>query len=296
MESGFLINMFLPGARLMNRSVLLQLFAASLAMLFFVSVANAGFDDSNPSKIILWSGTDLSSTLVTAAPGDTVQLFAMINHNGGNYGHSHGKWVPTVGYHVEAEWDPNAVDGASFNWDNGPGYSGVNGQGATVSIYNDHLYWLLGNANYGAHNMSAWEQSRDNVAGTASWRTLSNGSISVGGYPPYAYIYENSILTSFSFTVQSDVFENVPFTAEMVDGELMAVYESHLGVGFWARSVYDANVQLESWTTTAHDNGTTLRVATPLSSLGGGSAVPEPTAALLLAFGAFGLAVARRRS
>ena len=103
-------------------------------------------------------------------------------------------------------------------------------------------------------------------------------------------------LTSFSFTVQSDVFENVPFTAEMVDGELMAVYESHLGVGFWARSVYDANVQLESWTTTAHDNGTTLRVATPLSSLGGGSAVPEPTAALLLAFGAFGLAVARRRS
>ena len=69
MEIGFLINMFLPGARLMNRSVLLQLFAASLAMLFFVSVANAGFDDSNQSKIILWSGTDLSSTLVTAAPG-----------------------------------------------------------------------------------------------------------------------------------------------------------------------------------------------------------------------------------
>ena len=273
----------------------IHLLAAWCGLLLCSAVSNGGFDDSNSDNIILWSGSDLSSTLVTAAPGETVQVFAIINNNNGNYGHSHGNWVPTVGYHVEAAWDPNAVDSNTFNWDNNPGYTGLNGQGASVSIHNDHLYWLLGNANYGHHNMSAWEQSRDTIFGLATWRTLSNFGIYVGAYHPYAYIYENSILTSFSFDVKSDVFENVPFTAQLIDGELMAVYDTHLGVGFWARSVYDPNVLLESWTTTATTNGTTLRVMTPLSSLGGGSTVPEPAAAFLLGIGCIGLIVARRR-
>ena len=279
----------------MKRSGVLRLLASFFAVVLCAATARAGFDDSNLANIILWSGTNLSSTQVTAAPGDTVQLFAIINNNNGNYGHSHGNWVPTVGYNIDAKWNPAAVDGASFNWDNNPGYSGENGQGASVSIYSDHLYWLLGNANYGAHNMSAWEQSRDNAHGTASWRTLSNFSIYVGAYHPYAYMYENSILTSFSFDVKSDVFDNVPFMAQLIDGEMMAVFESDIGVGFWARSVYDPNVLLESWTTDANTNGTTLRVMTPLSSLGGGGAVPEPTTMALLALGCLGLLTAVRR-
>ena len=119
----------------MNCSGSFRLLSVPLALFLCASIARGGFDDSNPNNIILWSGSDLSSTLVTASPGDTVQVFAMINNNNGNYGHSHGNWVPTVGYHVEADWDPNAVDGNTFNWDNNPGYTGLNGQGASVSMH-----------------------------------------------------------------------------------------------------------------------------------------------------------------
>ena len=288
----------------MNRSQrhCIPVILLSLCGYFSAAMSEAGFDDSNSSKIILWSGTDLSSTLVTAAPGDTVQLFAIINNNNGNYGHSgEPNWTPTQGYIIDAIWGTDAIDSSSFNWDNNPGYSGLNGQGASVSIYSDHLYWLLGNANYGHHNMSAAEVARDNVNGLATWQVISNQGINVGGYHPYAYIYENSVLTSFSFTVDPNLFDTVAWYADVIDGEMMAVYESEVGLGFEAISVYDNNLydgadRLEGWAVDENYNKITLKVATPLSSLGGGgSAVPEPASALLLGLGCIGLIVARRR-
>ena len=81
---------------------------------------------------------------------------------------------------------------------------------------------------------------------------------------------------------------------------MMAVYESEVGLGFEAISVYDNNLydgadRLEGWAVDEHYNKITLKVATPLSSLGGGSAVPEPAAAFLLALDCIGLLAARRR-
>ena len=287
----------------MNRTGALCLLPLFLVAVFCATTTRAGFDDANASKIILWSGTDLSSTQVTAAPGDTVQLFAIINNNNGNYGHSgEPNWTPTQGYIIDTIWGPDTIDSATFNWDNNPGYSGENGQGASVSIFNDHLYWLLGNANYGHHNMSSAEVARNNTNGSATWQVISNQGINVGGYHPYAYIYENSVLTSFTFNVKSDIFDSVAWYADLIDGEMMAVYESEVGLGFEAISVYDNNLydgadRLEGWAVDENHNKITLKIATPLSSLGGGGvAVPEPSTAGLLVLGCLGLmSLSRRR-
>ena len=122
----------------------------------------------------------------------------------------------------------------------------------------------------------------------------------MGAYHPYAYIYENSILTSFSFNIKSDLFDSVSWHAEVIDGEMMAVYEAEVGVGFEAISVYDNNLydgadRLEGWSVDENYNKINLKVATPLSSLGGGGAVPEPAAIGLLGLGCVGLLAVRRR-
>ena len=166
-----------------------------------VAPAEAGFDDSNAKSIIYWSPTDESSTLVTAQAGDTVTLWCLVNNNNSNYGHDQGtggyapNWAPAIGYHIGAWWNTSVVEGTTFLWDNGPTYSGPNGQGETVDI-TDKMYDRFAAANWGEWNMFHGEVSR--YEHYAAWQVQSNRGVWVGGYHPYEYIYENSIVTKFT--------------------------------------------------------------------------------------------------
>ena len=230
--------------------------------------AYAGFDDSNPNSVIYWSPNDLSSTRVTAAFGETVTLFAIINNNNSNYGHEDSggvydpglNWAPAIGYQIGAYWDTDAVVGSSFNWDNNPGYDGPNGQGDPVVIYDDHLYWLFADANWGPWNMFHGEVARyDHYA---AWQVQSNRGVWIGGYHPYAYLYENSIVTQFQFTVQEDVFDVVEASWGVNEqGQSYQYYDSSIGLEFAAWNVYENPVLLSSWS--INYEAITLRVALP---------------------------------
>jgi hypothetical protein len=240
---------------------------ATVAMVVLVSagVALAGFDDSNSNGIIYWSPDDLSSTMVTAAPGETVTLFALINNNNLNYGHEDANgnydpnlnWAPAIGYQIGAYWDTDVVDGSTFVWDNNPGYDGPNGQGDPVSIYNDHTYWLFANANYGEWNMSKGEVARyDHYV---AYQVQSNRGIWVGAYHPYAYLYENSIITQFTFTVPESAAD-VESTGFDFDGQgnQYWYHDSSIGVEFAAWNVYENPTLLSSWS--VNYEAITLRV------------------------------------
>ncbi|MHC4986064.1 MAG: PEP-CTERM sorting domain-containing protein [Planctomycetota bacterium] len=225
----------------------------------WVAPAGAGFDDSNPNTLIYWSPDDLSSTLVRAEPGDTVTLFALINNNNGNYGHDQGSggyapnWAPAIGYHIGAWWDTNVVDGSTFNWNNGPTYSGFNGQGDPVDI-TDKMYDRFAAANWGEWNMFHGEVAR--YAHYAAWQVQSNRGVWVGSYHPYEYIYENSIVTQFTFTVKSDALDNVTPAWDPVLQEFY--YESTIGMEFAAWNVYENPELLTGWD--VHQDDMTLRV------------------------------------
>ena len=237
---------------------------AALAVLVGVAPASAGFDDSNANSIIYWSPNDLSSTLITAAPGETVTMFALVNNNNGNYGHDQGagyapNWAPAIGYHIGAWWDTDAVTGSSFNWDNGPAYSGFNGQGDPVDI-TDKMYDRFAAVNWGEWNMFHDEVSRyDHYA---AWQVQSNRGVWVGGYHPYEYIYENSIVTSFQFTVRSDIFDVAAYTWGTDElGNPIKIYESAIGLEFAAWNVYEDPELLSGWYN--HYDAMTLRVTAP---------------------------------
>ena len=246
----------------------ITLFPIFLVVLFVgVNFANASpFDESNPNSLIYWSPDDLSSTHIIAEPGDQVTMFALINNNDSNYGHegTDGEydpdlnWAPAIGYQIGAYWDTDAVDGSSSNWDNNPGYDGPNGQGDPITIYDDHLYWLFANANWGQWNM--WHGEVARYDHYAAWQVQSNRGIWIGAYHPFAYIYENSIVTQFQFTVKDDVFDVVDPTC-WDSNEQYYYYDSSIGLEFAAWNVYENPELLSSW---SHNyEAITLRVTQP---------------------------------
>ena len=234
----------------------------------WIAPAHAGFDDSNPSPIIYWSPDELSSTLVRAEPGETVTLFCLVNNNNGNYGHDQGSggyapnWAPAIGYQIGAWWNTDVVEGTTFLWDNGPTYSGENGQGETVDI-TDKMYDRFAAVNWGEWNMFHGEVAR--YEHFAAWQVQSNRGVWVGGYHPYEYIYENSIVTQFTFTVKSDVLDNVETTWDPVEQEFY--YESPIGLEFAAWNVYENPELLSGWYN--HHEDMTLRVFVPGNSIPG---------------------------
>ncbi len=213
-------------------------FALVLLATVFVSVnvATADFDDSNSSGVIYWSPSSMSSTMVTVSPGDSVVLFAIVNHSGPNYSHlglnglydASLNWMAVYGYNIGATWDADVVNGPSFNWNNSSGYWGLDAQGADPGLH--YIHNELWNQTFGNWYFNG-EISRTDSSAEFGLET-SHSIIYGSGYYPYEWLHNNTVITKFEFTIASEI--NVAATGVDVYGN--AYNDSQIGLTLDARN------------------------------------------------------------